>query len=108
MADILTQNDQEEKNKEINDLTAQAATEQYSDVSNDAYEEGAVTEPAESNAAEDYERTEADVIPEEDVKEEAAEDVRQNNESIAADSNEQEGSGAFETARRSWANGWTV
>lgn len=100
--------DQDEKEQEIKELTAQAVAEQASDAANKTYDEGAVSELAESNAAESHEMIEGDVIPAEDAKEEWNEDAQQVDAAIEADANAQQGAGAFEQARSSWANGWGV
>jgi len=106
--DYLTTGEAQEKEKDVRELSAQAADEQLSDAANTTHDsDGEAFEPIENNQPEAYEQVEGDVVPSENPKKEWADDVEENTREQTTEASQQEGSGAFAAARNGWANGWS-
>lgn len=99
------------ENKKVDELIEKAAEDQLGNATNETYAENdEIVEATADNIPDPEEKSEGVAVPETENKESWQEDKKENAEEISKDSNEQEGKGAFATARSQWANGtgWGV
>lgn len=91
--------------KNIEELEETAVSEHIEEPKNETYVDGEVVETTDVPGPEDH--TEGNVTASNDVKEDAAEEIKQNLSEQAADAplDENEGTGAHSSVRGAWSNG---
>lgn len=88
--------------KNIEELTDQAAEDQFSNAENVTYSDGEVFEITDVPSVENHSEADAALT---NVKEDAAEETRQNQNEIQTDVQKEEGTGAHSAVRSAWSNG---
>lgn len=98
--------DKQVEEQDLEELQEQAVTEQVENPTNETYSDGEIFEATEVPRIEND--VEGDVSAADNVKEDAAEEIKQNKEEIAADVPKEEGDGAHASVRNAWSsgNGW--
>lgn len=98
-----------EDTKKTDQLIQEATEEHFEEPQNEAVVEGEVFESEAANSTVEESSSEGDVVTPLDEKSTWAESEQENMDSNAVAESEQNGSGAFEMARKSWmGNGWNV